>query len=183
MHSHLDSLSSKQQHQYLNNRVGRYLNIFRPNETDLGNYYFARHPDHLTGLAKTAESLFAIDVDTHLATCYPNNSSVSSHDRLSVRRNMANFSLTRDGTLFIKTSKFVELFPNAPTESGSTYQLSLAELFSLGVPGNLNSKDALFSVTAAGLATWFRNKSIVPNISRQNLRLLMSKGKTSSSGT
>lgn len=61
--NHLDNLSNKQQHDFLNNRVGRYFNIARPGgtQTEKGCSYFARHPDYLPNLAKTAYGLFAVN--------------------------------------------------------------------------------------------------------------------------
>lgn len=153
--ANLDDLSYKQQHAYLNNRVGRYLNITRPNgtETELGNFYFARNPNHLVGFKKSAEALFGIKVDTGLATCYPNNSQVPSHDRLSVRSNMHKLTLTRDGTFFIKADQFVNLFPNSNAHPGSTYDMTLSELALLPTPSFLDNITAVFSVTLTGLAT------------------------------
>lgn len=43
----VNSLDSVDSHNYISNRVSQYVNISRPKETELGNYYFARHPDHL----------------------------------------------------------------------------------------------------------------------------------------
>lgn len=85
-------LSSSKQHETLSNLVGRHLNVLRPNgtETDLGYFYFARHPDHLPGLAKGATSLFRINVDDGLATWFANNSAVDRHNRLTVRNCIKN---------------------------------------------------------------------------------------------
>jgi hypothetical protein len=56
----LENLSVKEQHFYLNNRVGRYLNIKRTNgsPTELGSFYFARHPEYLPNLAKKSFRFF-----------------------------------------------------------------------------------------------------------------------------
>lgn len=180
----LDLLTSQQQHQYLNNRVGRYLNIARPegNETELGNFYFARNPDHLAGFAKSAEPLFGINVDTGVASLYPNNSQVPTHNRLTVRLNLNNYTITRDGTIFITADSFLDQFPTASALPGSTYNMTLAELASLPIPSNINNIDALFSITLAGLATWHRNKSNVPNVQRHKVRKCMATNTPTSTG-
>lgn len=56
------------------------MNMARPggNPTELGCFYFCRHPDHLAGLAKVAEALFAIDTVTGLCTLYPNITQIST---------------------------------------------------------------------------------------------------------
>lgn len=100
-------LNSVESHDYIQNRVRPYTNIIRPRETELGNFYFARNPDYLTGLSKTATPLIGISVDTGLATVYANNSAVPTHDRLTVRTNLVNITLTRDGTMFMSTSQFL----------------------------------------------------------------------------
>jgi hypothetical protein len=79
-------------------------------------------------------------------------------------------------------SSFISSFPDANDEQGATYQLSLAELASLPVPFKINHAEALFAITAAGLATWIRNKSIVKNITRHTVRRLLSSGKPSQAG-
>lgn len=58
----LENLSVKQQHFYLNNRIGRYLNIERPNgsPTELGHFYFARHPEYLPNLIKKASGFLLL---------------------------------------------------------------------------------------------------------------------------
>lgn len=63
-------MSSSKQHEFLTNNVGRYLNVLRPggNETELGNFYYARNPNFLPGNAKSATPLYRISVDTGLAT-------------------------------------------------------------------------------------------------------------------
>lgn len=48
----LSTMKGKKIKQYLNNRVGRYINIARPrqrrgNPTERGNFYFCRHPEYL----------------------------------------------------------------------------------------------------------------------------------------
>ncbi len=175
-------LDSNQQHRYLNNRVGRYLNTFHANVTELGTFYFGRNPNYLAGLAKQATPLYGITVDDGLATWYPNNSSVSIHNRLTVRINLINNKLSRDGTQFISADNFTNLFPDAPSGLNSTYQLTLAQLASLPLPTNINNKVALFSITALGLVTWHRNKSVLTNISRQQVQNLMLMNKASSTG-
>lgn len=81
-------LSGDKQHELISNHVSRYINVTRPGgtSTDSGNYYFARHPEYLPNMSKSASSLYRIDVDTGLATWFANNSQVDSHDRLSVRK-------------------------------------------------------------------------------------------------
>ena len=45
----LEKLSSIQQRSFLDNRIGRYFNVVKPGgiNTELGNFYFCKHPDYL----------------------------------------------------------------------------------------------------------------------------------------
>ncbi|OFQ97074.1 hypothetical protein HMPREF2909_08670 [Alloscardovia sp. HMSC034E08] len=78
---------------------------------------------------------------------------------------------------------FTEMFPDALDQPNSTYNLSLAQLSTLPIPRNIDLSTSLFAICATGLATWYRNKSTVPNTSRQNVRLLISSKKQSSTGS
>ncbi len=180
-----NNLTGDKQHEIISNHVGRYINVARPEgtSTDLGNFYFARHPDYLPNMAKSATSLYRVDVDTGLATWFANNSQVDSHDRLTVRKCLANLTLTRSGCMFVSAQAFTELFSDALDQPGSTYNLSLAQLATLPLPRNIDLSTSLFVISATGLATWYRNKSTVPNTSRQNVRMLMSNKKQSSNGS
>jgi len=164
-------------HDYIHNRVNPYTNVIRPRETELGNFYFARNPDYLPGLSNTATPLVGISVDTGLATVYANHSSVPTHDRLTVRTNLVNITLTRDGTIFTSISEFLSHCPLASTEVGSTYLLNSDQLFSFPEPSKIDHAKALFSISTLGLATWYRNKSTVPGFRRDQIRLSMKTGK------
>lgn len=146
MVSLLDSVDSID---YVHNRVNLYTNVVRYRETELGNYYFARNHDYLTGMAKTTTPLYGISVDTGLATVYANNSAVPTHDRLTVRKNLTAVTLTRDNTMFMSTSQFLLHCPTASAEVGSTYQLSSYELISLPLVTNLDYVKALLSIRAS----------------------------------
>lgn len=65
----LDELSLGQQRNFLDNRIGRYFNLVKPGgiSTELGNFYFCKHPDYLPGLTKKASGFFAVDTLTGLA--------------------------------------------------------------------------------------------------------------------
>lgn len=84
--NHLDNLTMEQQHNFLNNRVGRYINVKKPKgiQTEMGCFYFARHPDYLPNMAKTATGLFAVNTLSGLAIYFPNNSKAGN--RGTVRR-------------------------------------------------------------------------------------------------
>ena len=88
-------MNSKVSKTYLNSRVGRYMNIARPNgnSTELGNFYFCRHPNYLSGLSKIAESLYAINTPTGLCEHYSNISQVSPTNRTAIRRHLNEGSL------------------------------------------------------------------------------------------
>lgn len=86
-----ENWSLDKQHKYRApppNRVSRYLNVFRPdgNATELGDFYFCRHPEHC--LTKSASGLFAVDIITGLAKYYSNNSQAGN--RGTVRRHREN---------------------------------------------------------------------------------------------
>lgn len=126
----LSSLSFIKQKQYLNNRVGRYMNVMKPsplvwgNKTELGLFYFCRNPDFLSGLAKTASSLFAVSTLTGLAIFYKNNSQAG--DRGTVRRNRNNNTVSKQGLRYIDYDIFIKYFPDAKNKS--SYQLNSSQL-------------------------------------------------------
>ena len=93
----LDQLSLGQQRSFLDNIIGRYFNRVKPNgiSTELGKFYFCKHPDYLSGLTKKALGLFAVDTFTGLAKYFANNSQAG--DRGTVRRNRNNNTITKNG--------------------------------------------------------------------------------------
>jgi hypothetical protein len=56
----LYELSLGQQRNFLDNRIGRYFNLVKPGgiSTELGKFYFCKHPDYLPGLTKKASGFF-----------------------------------------------------------------------------------------------------------------------------
>lgn len=132
----LDNLSMKGQHSYLNNRVGRYLNIDRPKgtQTEVGRFYFARHPDYLPNLAKIATGFFAVNTLTGLAQYYTNNSKAGN--RGTVRRHRDNNTVTRDGIRYINEDVFISNYPGAIPKEGSSFQLDKQEVRNL--PNNVS---------------------------------------------
>lgn len=101
--------------QYLNNRVGRYMNVARPggNQTELGHFYFCRHPDFLAGGAKVAEAIFVVNVTTGLCALYNGIKSISATNRTSIRNHFYNGTLHNGAIKYIYQSEFVKLFPQA----------------------------------------------------------------------
>jgi len=120
------------QHKYLSNRVSIYLNVFRPNgnTTELGNFYFCRHPEHC--LVKSASGLFAVDTITGLAKYYSKNSQAGN--RGTVRRHRENNTISNNGIRYINADIFIDKSPKAIAEVGSTYQLTKRQL--LNLPNN-----------------------------------------------
>jgi hypothetical protein len=55
----LEGLSLGQQRNILDNRIGRYFNLVKPGgiSTELGNYYFCKHPEFVVNMLKTNYSL------------------------------------------------------------------------------------------------------------------------------
>ena len=58
----LEKLPLKQQRNVLDNRIGRYFNLVKPGgiSTELGNFYFCKHPDYLPGLTKKASGFLQL---------------------------------------------------------------------------------------------------------------------------
>jgi hypothetical protein len=113
----------------LNNRVGRYFNIERPGgtQTEMGSFYFCRHPDYLPKLAKTATGFFAVDTLTGLAKYYANNSQAGG----TVRRHRENNTTTKNGIRYINEEIFIKHYPEAIAKEGSTYQLEMEQVRNL----------------------------------------------------
>jgi hypothetical protein len=111
----LSTMTGLEGKRYLNNRVGRYMNIDRSggNLTELGNFYFCRHPHFLAGLAKTAEAIFVINIITGLCTLYPNITQVSHTNRTSIRTHLNKGTLHNKIFKYIYQSEFIKYFPEA----------------------------------------------------------------------
>lgn len=111
----LSAMKGKEIKQYLNNRVGRYMNIARPegNSTERGNFFFCRHPDYLAGLAKVAEGIFAVNIVTSICTYYANISQISRTNRTGVRNHLNKGTLYNNNTRLIYSSDFLNHIPEA----------------------------------------------------------------------
>lgn len=118
----LSTMKGKKFKQYLNNRVGRYINIARPggNPTERGNFYFCRHPEYLAGFVKVAEGIFAVNIETAICTYYPNISQVSQSNRTRVRNHLNNGTLYNNNTRLIYASDFLKYIPEAEDISSLT---------------------------------------------------------------
>ena len=107
----LEKLPLKQQSNFLDNRIGRYFNLVKPGgiNTELGNFYFCKHPDYLPGLTKKAASgFFAVNTLTGVAKYFSNNSQAGN--RGTVRRNRNNNTITKDGLKYINEDIFIDHF-------------------------------------------------------------------------
>lgn len=124
----LKLLSPGQQRYFLDNRIGRYFNLVKPGgiSTELGDFYFCKHPDYLPGGTKKASGLFAVDTFTGLAKYFANNSQAG--DRGTVRRNRNNNTITKDGIKYINED---DHFPGAVIQEGAIFQLSKEQLANL----------------------------------------------------
>lgn len=128
----MDKLSQEQQRNFLDNRIGRYFNVVKPGgiSTELGNFYFCKHPDYLSGGTVKASGFFAVNTFTGLATYYPNNSQAGN--RGTVRRNRNNNTITKDGIKYINEDIFVAHFGGpAVLKVGATFQLNKEQLANL----------------------------------------------------
>ena len=127
----LENLSLNQQRNFLDNRIGRYFNLVKPGgiSTELGNFYFCKHPDYLPGLTKKASGFFAVDTLTGLAKYFANNSQAGN--RGTVRRNRNNNTVTKDGIKYINEDIFIDHFPGAVIKQGATFQLNKEQLANL----------------------------------------------------
>lgn len=61
---------------FLNSRISRFMNVAKPGgiSTELGNFYFCRHPEFLLGMSKAASGFFAVNINTGVAEYFENNS-------------------------------------------------------------------------------------------------------------
>jgi len=126
-----DNLTATKQHQFNDNRVGKYFNVAKPGgiPTESGNFYFCKHPDYLPGLAKTASGFFAVNTLTGVTTYYLNNSQAGN--RGTVRKNRVDNTVTKTGFRYIDKDIFIKHYPDAVAEKHSTYNLTPEELKSL----------------------------------------------------
>ena len=117
---------------FLNNRISRFINLAKPGGifTELGNFYFCRHPEFLPGMSKAASGLFAVNMNTGIAEYFENNSQLLD-DRLTVRNHRKNNTVSKRGFRYINKDVFINNFPNAIPELGSTYNLTREQLDNL----------------------------------------------------
>nr|YP_009710351.1 hypothetical protein [Ceratocystis albifundus]QFX74853.1 hypothetical protein [Ceratocystis albifundus] len=112
------------QRNFLDNRIGRYFNLIKPGgiSTELGVFYFCKHPDYLPGKTIKASGLFAVDTLTGLTRYYANNSQAG--DRGTVRRNRNNNTITKNGIKYINEDVFIKHFPAAEAKVGAELKLN-----------------------------------------------------------
>lgn len=137
----LDVFSLKtlaKQRMFLDNKISRYINVAKPGgvSTELGNFYFCRHPDFLSGMSKSASGFFAVNMNTGVAEYFENNSQPLDN-RLTVRNHRNNNTVSKRGFRYINKDVFILHFPNAISELGSTYNLSQGQLENLPLNNTL----------------------------------------------
>jgi len=95
---------------YLNNRVGAYLNVARLNKTEMGSFYFCRHPDFLAGFGKKAEAFLIISIATGIGSLFP---TLKGHgmDRSNIRRYLKTGTLYKGLYRFVYQSDLVAQIP------------------------------------------------------------------------
>lgn len=127
----LENLSLSKKRDFLDNRIGRYFNVVKPGgiSTELGNFYFCKHPDYLPGKAVKASGFFAVNTLTGLAEYFENNSQAGN--RGTVRRNRNNNTITKDGIKYINENVFIAHFSDAIMKKGSIYKLNKKQLTNL----------------------------------------------------
>jgi len=129
--AYLEKLTLTQQRNFLDNRIGRYFNLVKPGgiSTELGYFYFCKHPEYLPGLTKKASGFFAVNTLTGLANYFANNSQAG--DRGTVRRNRNNNTITRNGIKYINEDIFIDHFSGALSKQGAIFQLNKQQLVNL----------------------------------------------------
>ena len=125
----INSMTSAQSKQYLNGRVGAYINVVRENKTELGIFYFCRHPDFLAGLAKSIEAIFVVNVITGVCTLYNSIKAISPSNRTSIRNHLYGNRVHNGIYRYIYASQFVKHFNKA--KDSKEYTLTKKEVESL----------------------------------------------------
>lgn len=127
----LEKLSLTLQRNFIDNRIGRYFNLVKPGgiSTELGNFYFCKHPEFLPGLTIKASGSFAVNTFTGLAKYFANNSQAGN--RGTVRRNRNNNTLTKDGIKYINEDIFIKHYPEAVIKEGAVFKLNKQQLANL----------------------------------------------------
>lgn len=120
------------QRSYLDNRISRFMNIAKPGgvSTELGNFYFCRHPEFLPGKTQAASGFFGVNVNTGVAEYFENNSQPLD-DRLTVRIHRKNNTISKRGFRYINKDVFIKQYPDAKSERFSTYKLTQEQLGNL----------------------------------------------------
>ena len=120
------------QRSYLDNRISRFMNIAKPGgvSTELGNFYFCRHPEFLPGKTQAASGFFGVNVNTGVAEYFENNSQPLD-DRLTVRIHRKNNTISKRGFRYINKDVFIKQYPDAKSEGKSTYKLTQEQLGNL----------------------------------------------------
>lgn len=95
------------QRMFLDNKISRYINVSKPGgvSTELGNFYFCRHPDFLPGMSKSASGFFGVNINTGVAEYFENNSQPLDN-RLTVRNHRNNNTVSKS-----KKKKYIFFIP------------------------------------------------------------------------
>nr|YP_007475442.1 hypothetical protein H888_mgp03 [Microbotryum cf. violaceum BFL-2013]AGE14655.1 hypothetical protein [Microbotryum cf. violaceum BFL-2013] len=106
------------------------MNIVHLNVTELGNFYFCRHPDFLAGLAKVAEPIVLINILSGLCSVYASIRSISVSNRSSIRAHLQAGTLHNKHIRYIYQSDFLNYLPMHATrlKVGESVKLSENQL-------------------------------------------------------
>lgn len=88
------------------------MNIVRPGgtSTEMGTFYFCRHPLHLAGLAKVAEAIFVINVLTGVCVLHANIKSIDPKNRTQIRHHLNRGTLHKGQIKYIYKDHMLEHF-------------------------------------------------------------------------
>lgn len=98
--------------------------------TELGNFYFCRHPDFLAGNAKRPSGFFGVKVNTGVVEYFENNSQPLD-DRLTVRIHRRNNTISKRGYRYINKDVFIKQFPKAVADRKFIFKLTQKQLGNL----------------------------------------------------
>lgn len=108
------------------------MNLAKPGgvSTELGNFYFCRHPEFLPGKTKVASGFFGVNVNTGVVEYFENNSQPLD-DRLTVRIHRKNNTTSKRGFRYINKDVFIKQFPEAVPERKFIFKLTQKQLDNL----------------------------------------------------
>lgn len=121
-----DKLSDAKRIKAFHDRLGKFINLAKPNSNELGTFYYARHPNWVLGKTpgsyKAWGTYYLINLNTGLCHFHTTTRSLTPTKSNNIMGTIKTRVPYKD-LLVMFSGEFTSLFPEALTREGRTYQL------------------------------------------------------------